>query len=70
MNKTQALSILSEHYSAEYVGTYVVPACSGNLIEDIMNEDSVGKTYHKWNTTPLPTVVDDNSVIALAKHYV
>ena len=69
MNKTQALSILSEHYNAEYLGTYVIPACSGSLIEDIMNEDIIGETFHRWNTTP-KMMVNDNDVIALAKHYV
>ena len=70
MNKTQAIEVLSARYGAEYKGTYTVPACSGNLIEDIMNEGSEGKTYHRWATLPMPTMVSEESLIGLAKHYV
>lgn len=69
MEKTTAIAVLSAHYDAAYLGTYVVPACSGNLIEDIMNEGDVGKTYHQWATLPNKTLVEEKSLIPLAKHY-
>ena len=69
MNKTTAISILTAHYDAAYQGTYVVPACSGNLIEDIMNEGDEGKTFHQWGTSPNKIVVEESSLIPLAKHY-
>ncbi len=68
MNTTQAISILSEHYQAPYVGSYVV-TITGNLIEDIMNEGDEGKTFHKWATTPLSSVVEESNLISLANHY-
>ena len=68
MNKTQAIDILSTHYGASYQGSRVI-AITGNLIEDIMNEGDEGKTFHKWNTLPLPTTVEDGSLIGLAEIY-
>ena len=53
-----------------YKRQQVVPACSGNLIQDIMNEGSEGKTYHRWECSPLPRCVEDSQLIAVAKHYV
>ena len=70
MNKTQAIEVLSSRYGAEYKGTYTVPACSGDLIQDIMNEGSEGKTYHKWATLPMMTMVSEEHLIGLAKNYV
>ena len=70
MNKTQAIEILSTAFGGSYTGTQVVPACSGNLIQDIMNEGSEGKTYHRWECSPLPRCVEDSQLIAVAQHYV
>ena len=70
MNKTQAIQILSTAFGGSYTGTEVVPACSGNLIQDIMNEGSEGKTYHRWECQPLPRCVEDSQLIAVAQHYV
>ena len=70
MNKTQAIEILSTAFGGSYTGTEVVPACSGNLIQDIMNEGSEGKTYHRWECSPLPRCVEDSQLIAVAQHYV
>ena len=70
MNKTQAIQILSTAFGGSYTGTEVVPACSGNLIQDIMNEGSEGKTFHRWECSPLPRCVEDSQLIAVAKHYV
>tara|TARA_Y100001937_G_scaffold120891_1_gene178787 strand:+ start:1867 stop:2166 length:300 start_codon:yes stop_codon:yes gene_type:complete len=70
MNKTQAIEILSTAFGGSYTGTEVVPACSGNLIQDIMNEGSEGKTYHRWECQPLPRCVEDSQLIAVAQHYV
>ena len=70
MNKTQAIQILSTAFGGSYTGTEVVPACSGDLIQDIMNEGSEGKTYHRWECQPLPRCVEDSQLIAVAKHYV
>lgn len=68
MNKTNAIDILSAHFGATYVGSHVIQI-TGNLIEDIMNEGDVGKTFHKWNTAPLPTNVEDSNLIGLAEVY-
>ncbi len=68
MNTTQAITILSDHYQAPYVGSYVVTV-TGNLIEDIMNEGDEGKTFHKFATSPLPSVVEESNLIPLANHY-
>ena len=68
MNKTKAIDILYAHYGATYQGSHVCQV-TGNLIEDIMNEGSEGKTFHKWNTLPLPTTVEDGSLIGLAEIY-
>ena len=68
MNTTQAITILSDHYQAPYVGSYVV-TITGNLVEDIINEGDEGKTFHKWATTPLSSVVEESNLISLAKHY-
>jgi hypothetical protein len=65
MTNTDAIRILSLEHGA-YGGTYVVPACSGNLIEDIMNEGDVGKTFHRFGGT---VIVEDSSLIPLAKFY-
>ena len=70
MNKTQAIQILSTAFGGSYTGTEVVPACSGNLIQDIMNEGSEGKTFHRWECQPLPRCVEDSQLIAVAQHYV
>ena len=64
MTKTDAIQAMSLKYGA-YLGTYVVPACSGNLIEDIMNEGDVGKTFHRFASTPT-TVVEERHLIPLA----
>ena len=69
MNKTQAIEILTAAFGGPYVGPEVIPACSGDLIQDIMNEGSEGKTFHKWQCQPLPRCVEDSQLIALAKHY-
>ena len=29
-----------------------------------------GKTFHKWNTLPLPTTVEESNLIGLAQYYV
>ena len=70
MDKTQAIEILSTAFGGSYTGTEVVPACSGNLIQDIMNEGSEGKTFHRWECQPLPRCVEDSQLIAVAQHYV
>ena len=64
MNKTKAIEILSKHFCAPYDGEIVIKT-SGNLVEDIMNEDIMGQTMHKWGRN---AVMDDN-LISLAKHY-
>lgn len=64
MNKTQAIEILSKHYGAPYDGAIVIKT-SGNLVEDIMNEDIMGQTMHKWGRN---AVMDDN-LISLATRY-
>jgi|TARA_R100000084_G_C4592362_1_gene119096 hypothetical protein len=64
MNKTQAIEILSKHYCAPYDGEIVIKT-SGNLVEDIMNEDIMGQTMHKWGRN---AVMDDN-LISLATRY-
>ena len=69
MEKTKAIEILSAHFGAEYLGTYTVPACSGNLIQDIMNEGNEGKVLHQWATAPLKTTVAEDSLVGLARHY-
>ena len=69
MNKTSAIQILATAFGGDYVGPETVPACSGDLIQDIMNEDCVGKVFHKFACSPLPKVVEDSQLIALAKHY-
>ena len=68
MNKTKAIDILSAHYGATYQGSNVIQV-TGDLITDIMNEGDEGKTFHKWNTLPLPTTVEDGSLIGLAEIY-
>ena len=68
MNTTKAIQILSDHYQAPYVGSSV-DTITGNLVEDIMNEGDEGKTFHKWATTPLSSVVEESNLISLAKHY-
>ncbi len=68
MNKTKAIDILSAHYGATYQGSHVIQV-TGNLIEDIMNEGDEGKTFHKWNTAPLPTTVEDSNLVGLAEIY-
>ena len=50
------------------MGSYVVTV-TGNLIEDIMNEGDEGKTFHKFATSPLPSVVEESNLIPLANHY-
>jgi hypothetical protein len=64
MTKAQAISILSAQYDAPYGGTFV-SALSGDLIQDIMWENDLGKTYHRFGKT----VVEDSNLIPLAKHY-
>jgi hypothetical protein len=68
MNKTQAISILSAQFGATYQGSNVCQI-TGNLVEDIMNEGDEGKSFHKWNTAPLPTTVEDSNLIGLAEYY-
>jgi hypothetical protein len=69
MNKTQAISILSAQFGATYQGSNVCQI-TGNLVEDIMNEGDEGKSFHKWNTLPLPTTVEESNLIGLAQYYV
>ena len=69
MNKTQAISILSAQFGATYQGSNVCQI-TGNLVEDIMNEGDEGKSFHKWNTLPLPTTVEESNLIGLASYYV
>ena len=64
MNKTQAIEIMSKHYGAPYDGSILIKT-SGNLVEDIMNEDIMGQTMHKWGRN---AVMDDN-LISLATRY-
>ena len=64
MTKSQAIEIMSKHYCAPYDGEIVIKT-SGNLVEDIMNEDIMGQTMHKWGRY---AVMDDN-LISLATHY-
>ena len=64
MNKTQAIEILSKHYSAPYDGEITIKT-TGNLVEDIMNEDIMGKVMHMWGRN---AVMDDN-LISLAIRY-
>ena len=68
MNTSEAIQVLAAHYGAEYLGTHTVPACSGNLIEDIMWEGEEGKVFHQFATEP-KTLVGEDSLIGLAKHY-
>ena len=68
MTNTQAIEILSTHFDSEFLGSYVVKH-TGNLIEDIMNEGDEGKTFYKWATSPLKTVVSEDNLKGLAKCY-
>ncbi len=65
MNKTQAIEVLTAHYAHPYDGAQVI-RISGNLTEDIMNEDIMGQTMHLWGRN----AVMDDQLIALAKRYV
>ena len=64
MNKTTAIEVLSTHFGAPYEGTFVA-SLTGNLIEDIMMEGDIGKTFHRFGKT----IVDDNDLIGLANCY-
>lgn len=64
MTQAQAISILSNHYNATYGGTFV-SALTDNLIENIMWENDLGKTYHRFGDT----IVEDSNLIPLANYY-
>ena len=64
MTVTQAIETLSVQYNAPYGGIFTA-ALSGNLIEDIMMEDSIGKVFHRFGKN----IVSDDNLIALAEFH-
>ncbi len=64
MNQAQAIETLSAQYDAPYGGTFTA-ALSGNLIENIMMEDSIDKVFHRFGNN----IVLDSALIALAQFY-
>jgi hypothetical protein len=64
MTQVQAIDILSNQYGAPYGGTFV-SEMSDDLIENIMWENDLGKTYHRFGKT----IVEDSNLIPLANYY-
>jgi|LakMenEpi03Aug12_release.lakeMendotaPanAssembly.Ray.scaffolds.fasta_scaffold521561_2 hypothetical protein len=64
MTKAQAIETLSAQFNAPYGGTFI-SALSGDLIQDIMMEGDMGKTFHRFGKT----IVEDSSLIGLARYY-
>ncbi len=64
MNKAQAIETLSAQFDAPYGGTFI-SALSGDLIQDIMMEGTMGKTFHRFGKT----IVEDSNLIGLARYY-
>ena len=64
MNQAQAIETLSAQYAAPYCGTFTA-ALSGNLIQDIMMEDSIGKVFHRFGKN----IVENSNLIPLAQFH-
>ena len=64
MTQAQAIETLSAQYGAPYGGTFTA-ALSGNLIENIMMEDSIGKVFHRFGKN----IVENSNLIALAQFH-
>ena len=62
MTTDQAIQILSAVKGA-YGGAFVA-AITGNLIEDIMMEDCIGKTFHRFGDK---TIIQEHNLIPLAE---
>jgi len=62
MTTDQAIQILSDA-KGTYGGTFVA-AITGNLIEDIMMEDCIGKTFHRFGDK---TIIQGHNLIPLAQ---
>lgn len=62
MTIDQAIQILS-YAKGPYGGTFVA-AITGNLIEDIMMEDCIGKTFHRFGDK---TIIQGHNLIPLAQ---
>jgi hypothetical protein len=62
MTTEQAIQILSDA-NGVYGGTFVV-GMSDNLIENIINEDIIGETFHRFGAK---TIIRTESLIPLAK---
>jgi len=63
MTIQNAIQILT-NVKGEYQGTFVATP-SGDLIQDIMFENDMGKTYHKFDNT----IVEESNLIPLAQYY-
>ena len=64
MTTAQAIETLSAQFNAPYGGTFI-SALSGDLIQDIMMEGDMGKTFHRFGKT----IVEDSNLIGLARYY-
>lgn len=66
-----ALSVLEDHYDATYRGIKTVREMTSSLVDAIMWEgESPATVYHQFETKVGPnTIVREDQVIALAKHY-
>jgi hypothetical protein len=62
MTTDQAIQILSSVNGA-YRGIFV-PTITGNLIEDIMMENCIGKTFHRFGEK---TIIREYDLIPLAQ---
>ena len=62
MTTDQAIQILSAA-KGTYGGTFVA-TITGNLIEDIMMEDCIGKTFHRFGDK---TIIQEHNLIPLAQ---
>ena len=68
MTTEQAIQILSDA-NGVYGGTFVV-GMSDNLIENIINEDIIGETFHRFGPKTIngpKTIIRTESLIPLAK---
>jgi len=63
MTIENAIEILT-NVKGEYQGTFVTTP-SGDLIQDIMFENDMGKTYHQFENT----IVEESNLIPLAQYY-
>ena len=62
MTKEQAIEVLTSAHGP-YKGFKVIKL-TNNLIENIMNEDCIGKYFHHFGEK---TIIPDNSLIPLAQ---